>query len=63
MGPSMTHRFESYLVRMKFSILLPGCQCLCVWVYAWARRRGIGADSRIGGDMSGCKLGLPISIA
>lgn len=26
MGPSITHRFESYLVRIKFSILLCECQ-------------------------------------
>ena len=25
-GPSMTHRFDSYLVRIKFSIFLPDCE-------------------------------------
>jgi len=53
MPPSIAHRFESYFVRMKFSILLLAVSCD-------KTRRSWLIDVRFCWDMTRRQLGFPI---
>lgn len=54
-GPSITHRFDSYLVRIKFSILLSMFPLALVYCCDGE------ADSRFRGDVTRCQFGFPVS--
>lgn len=54
-GPSITHRLDSYLVRMKFSIFLDHYEPPKI-----SKRTGDRANSRIGGNMTRRQFSFPV---